>query len=36
MYKLDLKTGEVSLTAVYCKRESTNMCAYDVDGRAML
>jgi hypothetical protein len=35
LYKLDLQTGDVSLASVYCKRESTNMCAYDTN-EAML
>ncbi|CAM0876880.1 unnamed protein product [Alopecurus aequalis] len=36
LYKLDLQTGKVSLSTVYCKRESSNMCAYDIEDRAIL
>jgi hypothetical protein len=31
MYKLELKTCKVSLVALYSKRDSSNMCAYDTD-----
>ncbi|CAM0876878.1 unnamed protein product [Alopecurus aequalis] len=31
LYKLDLQTEKVSPAGLYCKRESTNMCAYDTE-----
>lgn len=30
LYKLDLKTGEVELFGIYCKRSSSNMCEYEI------